>query len=38
MQYDDESDCFICENGEILRLCREEIKITANGYETHLRI
>ena len=38
MQYDDESDCFICENGEILRFCREEIKTTANGYKTCIRI
>lgn len=38
MQYDDEADCFICENGEILHFCREEIRKTANGYETHIRI
>lgn len=38
MQYDDESDCFICENGEILRFCGEETGKTANGYETHIRI
>ena len=38
MQYDDESDCFICENGEILCFCREETMKTANGYETHIWI
>ena len=38
MQYDEEADCFLCENGDILRFCREEIKKTANGYETHIRI
>lgn len=38
MLYDAESDCFICENGEFLRFCREEIKTTVNGYETHVRI
>ena len=38
MQYDGESDCFICENGEILHFCREEIKTTANGYKTRIRI
>ncbi|MBQ7982997.1 MAG: transposase [Clostridia bacterium] len=38
VQCDDESDCFICENGDNLRFCQEETKMTANGYETHIRI
>lgn len=37
MRYDEDSDYFICENGEILRFYREETKRTVNGYETHIR-
>jgi len=38
MQYDEDADCFLCENGEILRFYREEIRQTENGYKTHNRI
>lgn len=38
MQYDEDSDCFICENGEILKFIREETHRTANGFEICHRI
>lgn len=38
MQYDEASDCFICESGEILKFIKEETHITAYGFEVCHRI
>ena len=38
MQYDEDSDCFICESGEILKFIKEETHITANGFKVYHRI
>ena len=38
MEYVEDSDCFICANGDILTFAYETAQKTVNGYETHQRI
>jgi len=38
MEYVEDSDCFICANGDILTFAYETSQTTANGYEIHQRI